>query len=653
MCKSCEGFVIHAMSQETKTLFEFGEFRFDAEKCVLWRRGEMVALAPKATDVLCLLIEARGDLVRREEIIEHVWNETFVEEGNLNHAVSALRKALGSDGIIQTVPRRGYRFVAEVRQVSARSSEEIIVEKQSLTETTIELTEQFSVADPAVSDRKAPIYVRWVPVIAALVIVVALVAWYRIAPKASDHSATVKQSKVLALLPLRPLSASDVDSEVFTAGMIENLASRLGRLEQLIVRPTSTSSRLAENGEDPIAIGRKLGADAILEGSYQRSDGRIRMVVRLLSVPSGAQLWTGNFDEKETDLFKLQDALVDQAANQLIDPLTHEQSAEIAKRITDDVEAFKLYNRGRYEWTKRTRVGFETSIAAFKQAIDRDPSFSLAYAGLADSYVLLADYFLEAPTIAFPKAKASAVKALELDPTSARARATLAYILATYDWNFPEAEQQYKIAIAAEPNYATVHQWYGEMLVSLHRFDEAEAELQIAAELDPLVPTSYSERAILLYYEGKFEESLSQLAILKKEHPQFPVSYIFSSFVYKLQGNDNRAYEEELMYWKLQGESEASLNKMSRQFDNGGLPAFLTTVGEKLEAEVVNGAPPSYKIVSTFARAGDKEKTLYWMEQCVKAHDPLIIKMAADRNFDFVRNDPRFQRALVTINYPH
>ncbi|MEO8041620.1 MAG: winged helix-turn-helix domain-containing protein [Acidobacteriota bacterium] len=641
------------MPQVTKALFEFGDFRFDAERRTLWRGSEMVALAPKATEVLCLLIEARGDLVQRDEIIDRVWSDTFVEEGNLNHAISALRKALGGDGIIQTVPRRGYRFSAEIKEIADPDGNEVFIEKRTLSQTTIEESEELVPSDAIyLSTLSASIKRFRLPVFIALIMIGAIsLIFYLRAPSGNNLQARVNSHKTLVILPLRSLTGND-DDTALALGISENLASRLGELNQLIVRPTSTAGRLAELGDDPIAIGQKLGADAVLDGSYQKSDGRIRVLVRLLTVPDGAQIWAGNFDESEKEVFKLQDSLAYQAAVNLTDRLMQDQTIQLAKRSTDNVEAYRLYTRGRYEWTKRTKDGFDKSIAAYRQAIDLDPSFSLAYAGLADSYVLLAEYFVEAPVVAFPKAKAAALRALELDPSSTRARTTLAYILATYDWNYAEAERQYRTVIDTEPNYATAHHWYGEMLGALRRYPEADAELLRAAELDPLVPTTYSERAILLYYEGKLDESLAQLSILKREHPQYPSSYIFSSFVYKLQGLDEKAFEEEFMYWKVQGESEETLKEMSDTYSRGGLPAFLKSVGERLESEALHGAPASYKIVNTFARLGDREKTLYWMDKCVEAHDPLIIKMASDRNFDFVRNEPRFQEALKKINYP-
>jgi DNA-binding winged helix-turn-helix (wHTH) protein/TolB-like protein len=637
------------MAEETKGLFEFEDFRFDTRKRVLWRRGELVPLTPKAIEVLCLLVENRGNLVERDEILEKVWSDTFVEEGNLNHAISALRKALGGDGIIQTVPRRGYRFSAEIREVSNGAVEKLILERRTVSQTTIEESEELLLPSESVRPAKRT---RTILITAFVMIIVAglSVLLLRLTNR-SDLPSQPSSKKTLVILPLRSLTSGD-DETAFALGITESLASRLGELNELVVRPTSTAGRLAETGDDPIAVGQKLGADAVLDGSYQKIDGRIRVVVRLLTVPDGSQIWSGSFDESEQEVFKLQDSLSYQAAINLTDRLMQDQTKQLAKRSTENVEAYRLYTRGRYEWTKRTKDGFEKSIAAYRQAIDLDPSFSLAYAGLADSYVLLAEYFLEAPAVAFPKAKAAALKALELDPSSTRARTTLAHVLATYDWNYAEAERQYRTVIDTEPNYATAHQWYGEMLGALRRFPEADAELLRAAELDPLVPTTYSERAILLYYEGKLDESLAQLSILKREHPQYPSSYIFSSFVYKLQGLDAKAFEEELMYWKVQGESEESLKEMSDAYSRGGLPSFLKSVGERLEREVTRGAPASYKVLNTFARLGDREKTLYWIDKCVEAHDPLVIKMASDRNFDFVRDEPRFQEALTKINYP-
>lgn len=636
------------MSSRIKFFYEFGEFRFDAERKVLLRNGETVMLPPKATDVLAVLLEERGNLVEREQLLNSVWQDTFVEDGNLNNAISTLRKTLGENGVIQTVPRRGYMFMPDVSKVGEEEIEEFVVEKRTVSQTTITAVHDDSPRPLIPSHRRS--FLPWAIAVAGLLAAVLIgIALFR--PAANDPVAAAP-TRTIAILPLRAINGEPEPQGGLGAGITENLASRLGSLNQLTVLSTRASNRVADTEADPLVIGSKLGADAVIEGSYQNEGGRIRVVARLLNVADGRQIWSGSFDEAENDVFKLQDSLASQAARSLIVRLSEQQEQRLAKRATEDIEAYKLYLRGRHEWSKRTTDGFEKSIKAFRQAIDLDPSFALAHAGLADSYALLADYNIEPPGEAFPKARAAALRALEIEPDSARARTTLAYILATYDWDYAEAERQYLAAIEAEPNYATAHQWYGEMLCALHRYDAAEAELIKAVELDPLVPTTLSERAVLLYYKGELDAALAKFADLKKEHPTFPTSYIFSAWIYGLKGDGRQAVENEIAFLRLQGVNEATLKEMSASFERGGHRAFLEKVAERNARTAGEGAFPQYKFAHAFARLRDREQTLYWIERCLDARAPNIIKIASDRNFDFVRDDPRFQAARARLNLP-
>jgi DNA-binding winged helix-turn-helix (wHTH) protein/TolB-like protein len=635
------------MASRIKFFYQFGEFRFDPEQRVLSSGGEHIPLPPKATDVLAVLLEERGKLVEREHLLNTVWQDTFVEDGNINNAISTLRKTLGGNGIIETVPRRGYRFTADVAKVGEEEIEEIVVEKRTVTQTVF-TTAAEPTSLPAVHRRS---YLPWA-LAAGFVLIGLIGAATFLRPTAPGTRPTGDAVRTIAIVPLRPVGDTPIQSTDLGPGITENLASRLGGLSGLTVLSTRSASHLAQTEADPLTIGGRLGADAVLDGSYQSNGGRIRVTARLLNVADGKQIWAGSFDESENDVFLLQDALASQAARSLIESLTLQQERQLIKRSTDDVEAYKLYLRGRHEWSKRTAEGFERSIAAFREAIDRDPSFSLAHAGLADAYALLPDYNIEPPSQAFPKAKAAALRALEIEPDSARPRTTLAYILASYEWNYPEAERQYRAAIEAEPNYATAHQWYGELLYALRRFDESDAALSRAVALDPLVPITLSERAVLLYYKGELDASLAAFAKLKTDHPTFPTSYNFSSWIYGLKGDTRSAFENELTFLRMQGVDDATLAILSDAFETGGHRAFLAKVAERNLKSAGTGAFPQYRFAHVFARLRDREQTLHWIERCVEARSPNIIKIANDKNFDFVHEDPRFQAALARLNFP-
>jgi DNA-binding winged helix-turn-helix (wHTH) protein/TolB-like protein len=631
--------------------FEFGEYKFDSEKRLLWRRGELVALPPKAAEVLSLLIENRGNLVERREILERVWTDTFVEEANVNYAISVLRKTLGGDGIIQTIPRRGYRFNAKLNVIDHPIDAELLIERRTVSETVIEQVEH---TDKILSGTLArrPFVLAGAAILVFVIVFVVAFGWKGIGARTErERSVSTSPSRSIALIPFRVINGTNVDNEL-VEGIAENLTGRLGTLKNVAIRPVGSVSAATRNESDPIAVGRKLSVDYVITGSFQRDADRIRLLVQLLNVSASTQIWTAQFDEREQDFFGLQDSLATQVSSQLFDDAQFNQQIAEKKRPTEDLDAYKLYLRGRYEWSKRNDDGFKKSIAAYREAIDRDPSFALAYAGLADAYALLADYNIERPSEAFPKAKAAASKALELDPSLTQPRTTFAYILATFDWDYAEAERQYRTVLENQPNDATTHQWLGEMLYALKRFDESEIELRKAVELDPLVPITHSEIAAMFYYMGRYDESLAAFRSLSLDHPTFATGHIFSAWIFDLKGMPDESFAEELSYWKVNHADQRVLDALSKAYQNGGRNAFLKQVAAEFENGAKQGAFPSYKIAHTYARLRDREKTLEWIEKCLDERSPNIVKISVDPNFEFLKQDPQFQAAIARLNLP-
>ncbi len=625
--------------------FEFGEFRFDAEKKVLRHRDENVALPPKATDVLYHLIREHGELVERDRLVELVWHDTVVEEGNLNNAVSSLRKVLGSDGIIQTVPRRGYRFTADVREMP--NGDELTIERRTVSHTRIEAIES-SLPDALPSPDRTRKLV-YATIAAVVLAATAGAVWFLRGSMDGNTPPSGDVARVIVVLPFRSLTGAN-SSDALAEGITENLATRLGSVEQLVVRPPATARRLANEGADPIDVGKKLGADAVIDGSYQTEGGRIRLMVRLVNVADGAQMWSATFDESESDLFKLQDSLASQAAARLTKRLTPQQQIKLAARPTENVDAYNLYVRARHLWNKRTRESLLESIPLFQAAIDADPTFAIGYAGLADSYVVLNDYAAARPNESYPKAKAAAMRALELDPTLVQPRVTLAYVLATYDWNYAAAEKEYRQAIEQSPNYATAHQWYGEMLCLLERYAEAETEFVRADELDPLVPIIQSELGVNLYYIGNYQGAIDHFAKVKNDNPAFPTSYIFSARAHEMLGQYDQAFENEIEYWRLMKLDDATLDSLRAAYQEGGREKFLRRLTAHHEQTATNEYFYEYRLVHLYARLRDREQTLKWLERGVENRSASIPKVSIDPNFSFLSGDPRYQSALARMN---
>ncbi|MGH9847774.1 MAG: winged helix-turn-helix domain-containing tetratricopeptide repeat protein, partial [Blastocatellia bacterium] len=436
-----------AQGELAQYCYEFGPFRLDAAERLLLRDGEPMLLPPKAFDTLLVLVANCGHILKKDDLMKAVWPETLVEENNLSQYISALRKALGDDPnghrYIETVSKLGYRFVARVR--AEREGEQ----------------------------QRAPECAR-------------------------SEGAPVRS---IAVLPFKYLGGEGGD-EYLGLGIADAIITRLSNLRQIVVRPTSSVRRYASAAQDPLVAGRELRVEAVLEGNIQRAGNRIRATVQLVSVRDEAPLWAEKFDVEFKDIFTVEDATSEQVARALILKLTREERELLAKRYTADSEAYQLYLKGRYNWNKRSRGGLRTAGAYFQQAIDKDPGYALAYAGLADCYNLHSYYGELSPRESFPKAKAASIKALELDEGLAEAHTSLAFVRAWYDWDWPSAESEFQRALELNPNYATAHHWYALFLMAMERAGEALEEIRRAQEIDPL-SLPINRDVGLVYYRAR------------------------------------------------------------------------------------------------------------------------------------------------------
>lgn len=438
-------------------LYAFGPFLLDTRERRLLRDGEVVPLTLKAFDLLQVLVENQGHLLQKEELLRRVWPDAIVEENNLTVTISALRKALGegpTEGqYIETVPRRGYRFVADFR-ASAESTE--------------------AVRSP--QERRARAFALRAMVLAALAAVAAL-AWVW---KRSTPAATAVPVRSMAVLPFRSLTN---DGEYLGLGMADALITRLGSTKQLLVRSTGSVQKYTGPGLDPVAVGRDLQVDSVLEGSIQTDGDRLRTTVRLLRVGDGSTLWAGTFDERLTDIFAVQDSISQRMAGALALELTEAQRSLLTRRDTGDSEAYQLYLKGRFFWNKRSRDGFERGAAHFRQAVEKDPAYALAYSGLADSYIGMTYYLYAAPHTAMPLARAAALKALHIDGSLAEAHVSLAHVKTNYEWDWAEAERLFRKAIELEPEYDAKYHYPSWR--PLHAIRRADTDGNPLTEPDP------------------------------------------------------------------------------------------------------------------------------------------------------------------------
>lgn len=620
------------MSNSFKHLYEFGPFSINEASRLLLRDGSAVPLTSKAFDTLLLLVRNRDRVLDKDELLSKLWPHTVVEEANLAVNISAVRKALGErpnqHKYIVTIPGRGYRFVAEVVEVSDRTSGERTAEEED---------RPLNLAVGTAKRSSGRLQVRSLIIAAALLLVVAIAT--AIAVRRSTAGKPKPGS--IAVLPFKSIGSDD-DGNYLGLGMADALIVRLGNIKQVVVRPTSAVRGYTDPALDPVEAGREMGVDSVLEGSVQKLGERIRVTAQLVGVGDGRHLWAGKFDENFTDIFSVQDSISKRLAEELAVELTGEESALLVKRHTEDTEAYRLYLKGRYFWNKRSPEGFKKAIENFQSAIELDPTYAQAYAGLADCYVLLAPYGVAAPIDSFPKAKAAAIKALEIDPRLAEARTTLAYALALYDWDYQGAVREFKQAISLSPNYATAHQWYATTLSALGRFDEALREIEIAKQLDPLSGMINSDYAGHLYGVRRYDEAIGQYKKTLEMYPDLGSARAGLVLVYEERARYDEAVAEYEKKLAADGEREEVIKSLRQSYRQAGIRGYWKSLLDLLKGYTRRGGQWYLEIAVLHIRLGEKEQAYEWLERGYRARAPAMVWIKTEPPLEAIRAEPRF-----------
>ena len=655
------------MSRPAKLSYEFGPFRLDPAEHVLLRDGEPVPLRPKEFAVLLALVENHGHVLTKDELLKGVWAGRFVEEGNLNRHVSTLRGVLGEtpgeSQYVETVPKVGYRFVAPVREIRDPGAD-MVIERHTVarivTEEEVEangLVESLPAFEPkallttgekekGVSRRRRMAFVG----VGVLLVGLALALTQPWSSRESQGKKAVATVRSLAVLPFKPIGAGEED-EYLGLGMADALITKLSNIREINIRPTSAVRKYGAHDQNPVAAGRDLGVEAVIEGSVQRVGERVRLTVQLVSVQDGAPLWAEKFDEHFTNIFAVQDRISEQVALSLTLTLNTAERELLTKRYTENSEAHQLYLKGRYFWNKRTVDGLKKGISYFNQAVEKDPSYALAYVGLADSYSLLSDYGWLPPNEAYPQAKRAAEKALALDERLAEAHTVLGLIKTSYDWDWTGAEREYRRAIELNPNYETAHQWYAEYLSGMGRHQEAIAEIRRAKEINPFSLIINAVEVSVLCIAREYDQGISQGQKALEMDPHFAEVYGYLKRCYEQKGMYREAIAARQMRRKLAGLDAEETEALREAAAATSARAYWQKMLEQEAGESKRELSSAFEMAEIFAQLGEKDQAFATLERAYEERSVMMMYLKSAPNLDPLRSDPRFADLLRRVGF--
>jgi TolB-like protein/Flp pilus assembly protein TadD len=450
--------------------------------------------------------------------------------------------------------------------------------------------------------------------------------------------------RAVAVLPFKPLVMESRD-EALELGMADTLITKLGSTREIVVRPIGAVRRYAAVEQDPLAAGRALGVEAVLDGTIQRWGDRIRVTARLLRVGDGRTLWAGRFDEKFGDVFAVQDSISGRVAWELAPRLTGEERERLARRYTKDAEAYDAYLKGRFFWDKRTPEGTRRAVEYFERALERDPAYALAYAGLGDCHRRLPIMSDVPSREAFPKAKAAALKALEIDGRLAEAHATLGWIAFWYEWDWPGAERAFLRALEIDPHHSSAHLGYGHILSILGRHEEALAGVDRALQIEPLSSFSGAMKGLFLFNARRYPEAVSQLNRTLEVDPRNWITHVVLGQAYERLGR----YEDALAAFDEARESSETAGPASMtayvEATSGHRAEAARILGE-LRARATSNYVPPYSMALVHHGMGNSPEVLRLLEAGYEQRDVRMVFLGIDPKWDSLRTDPRFVSLL-------
>jgi TolB-like protein/DNA-binding winged helix-turn-helix (wHTH) protein/Tfp pilus assembly protein PilF len=624
-----------------RTAYAFGPFRLDVKDLVLKRDGVEIPLTRKAVETLLVLVENAGHVMGKEALLDRVWPGTFVNEATLAQNILTLRKALGKqasgEDYIGTVPKRGYRFEARVKEsppVHAAARPSGLAPEPS------------DAARFAPLSRNAVLYSS-----VAVVVAIAISAAYLVRSRRVPAGANITPTKIqsIAVLSLTNLSG-DPSQDYLADGITEAISIDLAKFHSL--RVVSRTSAMQYNGrKKPLPeIARELHVDAIVEGGMMRSGAHVRVTAQLIQAANDRQIWAESYERDLRDVLALQNDVARDIAEHVQAQITTQDRQRLSTARPLDPRAHEEYLKGRFFWNKRTENGYLDAVDHFLRAIQIDPQYPEPYAGLADTYALLGS--LGGASIprrdAMNNARSIARKALELDPAMAEAHTSLAFVLMHYDWDFAAAEKEYLRAIDLNPNYPTAHQWYAVNLAATDRMEAALAELRHAQELDPLSLIISADIGELLGCARRYEEAVAQLQSTLQMDPNFLLAHIELANVFIFQQKYAEAVDHARKALELAPGSLWTECVLGAAYALNGQTDKALKVMESIQHSPHSKEAALYlAIIAT--GLGDKDMAFHWLKVARDERSGSLILMKITPYWDPLRSDPRFASLLHDI----
>jgi TolB-like protein/Tfp pilus assembly protein PilF len=581
-------------------VYEFNGFRLEGAQRRLLYQGQPVALKGKILDLLLFLVEMRGQLVVKEELLKNIWPDAIVEENNITVSMSILRKTLGEDRsrpkFIETIPRQGYRFIAEVREVSP----ERLVAREA---------------------------------------------------RQSPNKIALQDDSIdsLAVLPLQS-SEKDPNVEYLSEGISESIINILSRIPRLRVLACSTIFRFKRKEVDPQEIGLSLNVRALLMIRVMRLAETLVIRGQLINVSDGTQLWGEQYNRSPSDLLAVQDEIAKAISESLELKLTRQDQIRLNKQPTKNIEAYHLYLRGRYFWNKYSKESLLKAVDAFKEAIAIDANYALAYCGMADAYFRLSNVYFP-PGEVLPKAKEAALRAVGIDDNLAEAHSSLGMIHVYYDHDWAEAEKEFRRALELDPHLVSAHQRYGSYLTFMGRFDEAIKHYDTALELDPFSLQINMNLATTYYLKGEYERALNLLNDSMELEPNYMPTHFLLALVHIQEKRLAEAIAEFQLIYKLDEEAYLALGFMGYAHALAGEREEAETLLNILQDISLRKYVSPYSMLVIHLALGPKRRVFELLNQLYEECNDWLVWLKVSPELESVRDDPRFKDLLRRVGF--